>query len=1788
MKPMPAHMTRIVHASRQVQSAWRALGALPMLVMALSMTARAQVSTPPDTARVTNTASYQFVASDGSTVGGSASADVMLQHVAGLTLTPSRAQAAPAGVRRVLAHSLVNTGTAADAFALAVAAPAGWTTIIYVDVNANGVLDAGDTVAPTAIALAKNATVALLLAVDIPAAAAGGSVGVLALDATSMMNNTVRAALQDRLTIVQGASASGLALDKTVDRAAATAGDTLLYMLAYINAGVAATAPATITDILPTGAHYVAGSLQSGGLALTDGIDADGGQVVRSAAGVETITVTVGAIPVSGGGVVTFRAVVGVDAVAGSLANVATLNDGTPPVASPAATTTIATAMLSVQKALVGLDSVAAGDLVTYRITYTNASATVPASGVTIVDSLPAGLTFVSADGAPAVSGQVVAWTIGTLGQQSVTLNLVVRAVRPSAGMVNRVVLAATNAASASASAVALRVAGWPTNSLGLTKSAQVLDVALGEPVPYSLVLRNRGTVPLAGFVVRDLLPAGMRFVPASLAGADSASASGQLVTIYLAATLAAGEERTVRYGAVLTTAGGNRSLTNLAVAEAEGGLVVSDTASAAVRVRAGYAMQGRTLLGKVYLDRNDNGVQDSGEEGVAGAEVLTADGQIVTADKEGRYSLRDVTPGTHALRLDTRTAIPKGFGLARTTDEIVVVRTDGWTTPRADFRLVQRAAAAPPCECLDSASLASAAVSVRLAAAVTAPRVAPMRSAAERGGEERNAFIAGPTVRITSPVDGAILTTNRVYVGVKGEPGTTVTLFQGDKQIGDAVLRPDGVQDFIGVELAPGPHKLRARIVNSWKNERWDSVTVHRSGAPTTLELMEADTTKALMLRVDADAATLLRVRVLDAWKVPVATRVDLSVEVMGATIDGTDSDAGSLGQQRRADANGVVTVALRAGHVVGDGRVTVRAGEKLVVRRALRVLPTLRALMATGAGQIGVGAAGESFGAMSARGAIGHEASLTMSYDSRRGGENDFFGRGYDPLDEARYATYGDGSERRVLAGATQRFSARLERGLDWVELGDVVARPATDKDALLAGYQRSLSGVSARLSAGALSFRGFGSMTRQALEQQQLRGDGGSGPYVFGAGTRPGTDRVTLEVRARDNAARVISRETLTRFADYEIDYATGAVLLRRPVPANDPYGNPVFVVAVLERETGGAQHFVGGGRVEADVARLLDVTSNVARFSRATHIDSLVVGVTGVRDGGAASATSTDIIGADLRFRTGALTVGGELLRTTSADSSGGAARASLRWALPSERASIGASWMRVDQGMTGTLDPRLGSGLTELHVDAAFKASETTRFQLAHDRQHFAQYGVDRQTTTGSAKTTVGGRAVTQEVGLSTDVQGTGAAASAVTAKTTVAVASRVDAWVEGTHALTPAPVAAAPTLTARPDQMGVGASFRIIQGLRLEATHRVSTMPDTVVGQSTRYAVTSVDLRTSTLFGGEAWGGIERAAATRASHAAVLGWNQRLAVGGGWAVSTLYERRVGLSRAALVDPARALPFARAEGDRWSVGGGLEWLPTSDHSRFSLRGEARNGDGRRGSRFTLAGDAPLGASAALITLHDWSRYTVTTTGLTGQQSRQDRSLVGMALRPVTGDAINLLGKLEWRRTLNPLSGAAGASTVLGSTGEDKRLLGAADAIWAATTLTEVAARYAMRWSANDQLTSSTGAALGIRSQYLGARVEQALERDGVVRLRMDGRMLLEQASGAAPWSLAPSLALRVGPRIEVEGGYRLGELQDRDFAANGGSGFFATVGVRFTENLIGGPAAFWRDRIAGDR
>jgi hypothetical protein len=294
----------------------------------------------------------------------------------------------------------------------------------------------------------------------------------------------------------------------------------------------------------------------------------------------------------------------------------------------------------------------------------------------------------------------------------------------------------------------------------------------------------------------------------------------------------------------------------------------------------------------------------------------------------------------------------------------------------------------------------------------------------------------------------------------------------------------------------------------------------------------------------------------------------------------------------------------------------------------------------------------------------------------------------------------------------------------------------------------------------------------------------------------------------------------------------------------------------------------------------------------------------------------------------------------------------------------------------------------------------------------------------------------------------------------------------------------------------------------------------------------------------------------------------VLGWNNRVAMARGWSAHSMFERRMGLEKASLIDPVRALPFAQTERNRWSVGGGVEWLPGSDKSRFSARVELHDGDDRSGYRTELAADAPLGADAALITYHDWSQYS-RSTGAASEFSRADRSLVGVALRPTSSDVFNALAKVEWRRSINPLG------SVLSTSASDERLIGAGDVIWAPRASSEISARYAIRWAGTAMVAGEDP--IKAQSHFLGLRADQEIR--GSLAFRTDARALVEASSGTMSWSLAPSIVW------SVEGGWRMGSLVDRDFAANASSGLFAAVSIRFTEKSFSSPAAFWRERLS---
>jgi hypothetical protein len=88
-----------------------------------------------------------------------------------------------------------------------------------------------------------------------------------------------------------------------------------------------------------------------------------------------------------------------------------------------------------------------------------------------------------------------------------------------------------------------------------------------------------------------------------------------------------------------------------------------SNIASFQVRIRPGILSDCGTLVGRVFVDKNFDGQQQSGEPGVPNAVIYMDDGNRITTDPNGLFSLGNVIAGNRTGTLDL-SSLP-GYSLA-------------------------------------------------------------------------------------------------------------------------------------------------------------------------------------------------------------------------------------------------------------------------------------------------------------------------------------------------------------------------------------------------------------------------------------------------------------------------------------------------------------------------------------------------------------------------------------------------------------------------------------------------------------------------------------------------------------------------------------------------------------------------------------------------------------------------------------------------------------------------------------------------------------------------------------------------------------------------------------------------------------------------------------------------------------------------------------------------------------------------------------------------------------------
>ena len=204
-----------------------------------------------------------------------------------------------------------------------------------------------------------------------------------------------------------------------------------------------------------------------------------------------------------------------------------------------------------------------------------------------------------------------------------------------------------------------------PTNGLFIQKTANKTTAEVGDFVDYLVKFNNATTVALAATVVNDSLPAGFAYVTgtARLNGApipDPAGGVGPGLQFSLG-RIALGDKPVLSYR--LRVGAGSQSGNGVNTAQAISGSVQSNSSSARVKVIGSVFSEKAYLIGKVFADCRQNGVQDAGEPGIPGVRLYLVDGTYAVTDEEGKYSLYGLSPRTHVVKID-RTTLPAGATL--------------------------------------------------------------------------------------------------------------------------------------------------------------------------------------------------------------------------------------------------------------------------------------------------------------------------------------------------------------------------------------------------------------------------------------------------------------------------------------------------------------------------------------------------------------------------------------------------------------------------------------------------------------------------------------------------------------------------------------------------------------------------------------------------------------------------------------------------------------------------------------------------------------------------------------------------------------------------------------------------------------------------------------------------------------------------------------------------------------------------------------------------------------------
>ncbi|PYS22153.1 MAG: hypothetical protein DMF72_14405 [Acidobacteria bacterium] len=1331
--------------------------------------------------------------------------------------------------------------------------------------------------------------------------------------------------------------------------------------------------------------------------------------------------------------------------------------------------------------------------------------------------------------------------------------------------------------------AIAMNVPMFEASGLQIVKSADRARADIGDTITYRIEVNNPTAAPVNNVVIRDLLPPSFQYATGSarltLGATIDQTIEPEIQNNELhfhLPEIAHGETARVLYRVRVGANAQQGNQENLAVASAtfpSGEQIQTSPARASVYVSLGVFSTQQVIVGRVFVDMNQNGHFDGSDRPMPGVRLYLSNGASVITDSAGLYNFPSLGDGPQVVSLDP-VSLPPGYALSangresgKTWTRLLRTPIGGGALLRQNFALTATDSLAKSLadQSVQSVADKSAAPRPSESSAVSEPSAVadrPGSSSAtanepkqlikpgtyEVAATETIEAVAPGDVVIVSPKPNSVAMTPGLEIEVRTALNCNVKLevngeTVSDKNIGVSRLdRKNQVSTFgfVGINVRPGANRIRATAVGP-NGEVGHTVEINVMGRGPARRLnIVTDRTE---IQSGGNDFTLVHVRMLDQWNNPAldgqvgietssgqllrenGTKPEMSHQFARTPEKSGDAPEATSGSQLVVQTEkGEATVKLIGSGAPGEAKLKAQTGQfeaNAQVHIGSEMRPTILigfAEMSFGKGIPEVSLRNEQ-GNFRSRvsffysGKLPWNSMLTLTYDSERpinrtAGQDRMFQ--LDPLDRA-YPLFGDSSTRFEAAPSNSKLYARIDHKRSFMMFGDF----ETDMDAPLAGYSRKLTGVKAHLENSRGDFvtitgaRPDTSFARDVFPAGQL-----GIMQLSNAEILPGSETVLLETRDRRNPEIIISRETLTRSIDYNLDAANGRLFFLRYVSVFDSVLNLKQIVVTYEHRASGLASAVYTARARKNFKGIgLKLGLSAVLQREAEGSDFVLGGIDAEKtlpNGGslqmAWARSSGEILGSGNVFTT-----------DTNTHHDGDAYQLTLAQPLPFFNGTLKARYINASVGFFnpfgGTVTP--GSQRAEASLEIKPMKNSTLQFAVIDERNKTANVDNGRLTYSAALDQILGEkvklhfgfdhRALTDNLtDKSTD-------SNLLTAAIDVHATDKLNFSIKREQNLGQAD----PTY---PTQTTIGANYQINSLTKLFFTQRLASTSIRPIGDYSGTGFATVSSRRETAIGVETRFGkftsmtgryqLENGISGTDSFA-VLGLQNRFPINKQLSVEVGFERGF-----HLLGPNQSFNSGTI---------GFGWQPNSDF-RATARYEYRDRGGV-GQILSFGTAGRLADGITALSRVQWSRGS-----FTGRTNSSLDGMAALAIRPVKTDRYGLLFSYNHRSLFQD-----------GLTGQlptrDRRDTLSTDGYYEPCKDLELFGRVALNFNANGQpglpyvstLTYLTQA----RAQYhFTKRLDWAIE----------SRMIFQPSSGTSRTSTGAEIGFWVLPDLRLGGGY----------------------------------------------